>query len=493
LFLANQRTPRFRNAPAGIFYEGDPQFPAGGNSTTVITNKWDKFAPRVGLVWDPFGDGRTVVRAGYGIFYETQIGEFGISIGQGAPWAGFAQVDNTSFDDPWAKYPGGNPFPFVPGPDSPYPANGQYALTFPDAHPPYVQQWNLGIQREVAPNWLVSISYLGNQMTHLYGGVDVNPAVYIPGVGDANGNCFATVYGRRVSLNAGAGRPCSTSAGASRNARRTLTLLDPTGALGGSKYGYVNAWDFSGTRSYNGMLLSLNKRMSRGFSLTANYTWSHCIGNRVNTLLHGQSGVGVWDDPNNRDYNRGNCNSGGDDNRHIVNSTAVINTPRFADSRANAIFGDWTVSGILRVRSGTWQNPTFTGESSGTGANTNAQRADLISNQIYGNQCKTDLRSANPTCRWYNRDAFAVPTFGTLGTAGQAILLGPGSWTVDLGLSRKFNVREGQTFEFRAEASNALNHANFENPNSNINSSQFGRITTAEDGRVIQFGLKYNF
>ena len=151
------------------------------------------------------------------------------------------------------------------------------------------------------------------------------------------------------------------------------------------------------------------------------------------------------------------------------------------------------MSGILRARSGSWQNPTFTGESSGTGANVNAQRPDLVSHNVYGNQCKTDLRSSNPTCRWYNRDAFAVPALGTLGTAGRAMLLGPGNWTVDFGLSRVFKVAEAQTLEFRMESSNVLNHTNFINPNGNISGAQFGRITSAEDPRIIQFGLKYNF
>ena len=196
LFLAGQRTTKYLNAPAGVFYQGDPQFPVGGNDSTVITNKWDKLAPRLGLTWDPLTDGRTVVRAAYGIFYETQRGEFGISFGQGAPWAGFSEVQNTSFDDPYANVRGGNPFPFEPGPNAPYPLNGQYAMTFPDTHPPYVQQWNVGIQREIAPNFLVSASYLGNQMTHLYGAIDMNPSVFIPGNADANGNCFATVRGR---------------------------------------------------------------------------------------------------------------------------------------------------------------------------------------------------------------------------------------------------------------------------------------------------------
>ncbi len=400
---------------------------------------------------------------------------------------------NTSFDKPWANFPGGNPFPFEPGPNAPYPQNGQYTVTYPGSQPPYVQQWNVALQREVAKDWLVSATYLGNEMTHLYGAADVNPAVYIPGVGDANGNCFATVYGRAVSLNVGAGRPCTATGGASRNARRTLTLLDPTGALGGSKYGSVNAWDYGGTRSYNGMLLSVNKRMSNNFSLTGNYTLSHCIGNRVTTLLQGRSGVGVWDDPNNHRYNRGNCNSGGSDNRHLANATAVINTPQFANSAAAAILGHWTVSGILRAKSGDWLDPIMNTDSEASGANSSAQRPDLLSSNIYGNPCKTDLREKNPTCRWFNRDAFAVPALGKLGTAGQAILLGPGAWTIDFGLSRTFKVREAQNVEFRMEASNVLNHANFTDPNSNIESNQFGRIVAAADPRIIQFGLKYKF
>ena len=122
-----------------------------------------------------------------------------------------------------------------------------------------------------------------------------------------------------------------------------------------------------------------------------------------------------------------------------------------------------------------------------------AQRPDLISSNIYGDQCRTDLRTSNPTCRWFNRSAFAVPALGKLGTAGQAILLGPGAWTIDFGLSRTFNIREAQSVEFRMEASNVLNHVNFLDPNSNIESNQFGRIVAAADPRIIQFGLKYKF
>jgi hypothetical protein len=213
----------------------------------------------------------------------------------------------------------------------------------------------------------------------------------------------------------------------------------------------------------------------------------------VNNFLHGTTGVGAWNDPTNRSYDRGNCAGGGDDIRHIANSTAVINTPQWSNAAANAILGNWRVSGILRARSGGWQNATFSQESSGTGGNINQQRPNLVSNNVYGNQCTTDLRSSNPTCRWYDRSAFAVPAYGTLGTLGRAVLLGPGSWTVDVGLNRVFNVAEAQTLEFRMEASNVLNHTNLGNPSTNISNANFGRITSADDPRIIQLGLKYNF
>jgi hypothetical protein len=169
-FTRGERTTQFANAPAGLFYPGDPQFPKGGNSSNQIENQWDKWAPRLGVVWDPTGKGKTVIRAAYGIFYETQNAELNISVGQGPPWAGKALLTNVSFDDPYRTFPGGNPFPFVFDKNAPYPAAGVFATAFPGTSPPYVQQWNFGIQRELATDWLLSASYIGNGTTHLYGG-----------------------------------------------------------------------------------------------------------------------------------------------------------------------------------------------------------------------------------------------------------------------------------------------------------------------------------
>jgi hypothetical protein len=117
--LRGERTTQFVNAPAGIFYPGDSQYPNGGNPSTQIENQWDKWAPRIGFVWDPTSSGKTVVRAAYGIFYETQNAELNISVGQGPPWAGKAFLTDVSFDDPYRNFPGGSPFPFVADQNAP--------------------------------------------------------------------------------------------------------------------------------------------------------------------------------------------------------------------------------------------------------------------------------------------------------------------------------------------------------------------------------------
>jgi hypothetical protein len=487
-FLRGEKTSKYRNAPAGIFYPGDPQFPAGGNSSMPIKNQWNKWAPRIGFVWDPARDGKTVIRSAYGIFYETQAAEFWIAVGQGPPWAGKAVVQSASFDNPYANFPGGNPFPFVADTNAPYPQGGVFALAFPDTTPPWVHQWNFGIQRQIATDWLVSASYIGNHVNHIYGARELNPGVFIPGAGNANGLCTASIDGQTVSVRVNPGAACSTPA--NLLSRRVLSLLDADGSRQAAKYAYMAAWDDTGTRSYNGLLLSMNKRLSGSFAATANYTWSHCIGHPANNLLQATAGGQVFNDSNNKDRDRGNC--GAQDIRHNLNATGIIRIPQFSRPWVQRLAGNWRLSGIFKVRSGDHLQPIVSADRSLTGSNPGQQRADVLSPDYYGNKCRSDLRSANPTCRWLNANAFGTPALGTLGTAGPGILVGPGEWTLDAGLTRTFEAGETQRVEFRAEANNVLNHTNLNNPSTTLGAN-FGRITSAGEPRIMQFGLKYIF
>jgi hypothetical protein len=485
-FKQGIKTSQFVNAPPGIFYPGDPQF--GDNGTSPINKRWQQFAPRLGLVWDPKKDGKMVFRAGYGIFYDMQSAELNLATPQSPPWGGKVQLTNPGggLDDPFRDERGGNPFPFVVGKNAPYPAAGVFTTFEHNTKPPYVQQWNVNVQRQIKADWLVSASYIGNEMVHLYGSSELNPAIFFPGNANATGQCFAQGYTLTVAANA----VCSTTA--NTNARRIATLINP---VEGPKIANMGSWDDGGTRSYNALLLSTQKRLSRNYSMTLNYTWSHCLGTAIGsgTLLQSSAGNGVYLTPT-RDGDRGNCTAPGADVRHIVNGTGIVNIPKFSNPWMNAIASNWRLSSTLNVQSGGAFTVVSGTDRALNGKNAATQYASQISDAVYGSQCTDDLTKASGfQCLWLNPAAFKAPDNGTFGNLRPGTVVGPGSWTINAGLSRLFRINERQTMEFRAEGTNVLNHANFLNPNGNITNPQFGRIQAAGPGRVMQFGLKYLF
>jgi len=486
LYRQNVKTSQYVNAPPGVFYPGDPQF--GSNGTSAIDKRWQQLAPRIGLVWDPMKDGRMVVRAGYGIFYDMEAAELNLATPQGPPWGGKVQLTNPmgGFDDPYRFEPGGNPFPFTPNRNAPYPAAGVFTTFEHNTKPPYVQQWNLGIQRQIGNDWLIGASYIGNEIVHLYGSSELNPAILFPGNANASGQCFAQGYTLTTAPNA----VCSTTA--NTNNRRITTLINPVEGL---KYANIGNWDDGGTRSYNALLLNTQKRLSQGFSLTANYTWSHCLGTAIGsgTLLQSSAGNGVYLTPT-RKGDRGNCTSQVSDIRHLVNATGIVSMPKFSNTWVNALGSNWRLSGILNVASGQAFTIVSGTDRALNGKNAQAQYADQISPDVDGNKCTDDLTKASGfNCLWLNSKAFGIPALGGLGNLGPGTAYGPGSWTINAGLSRIFKLKETQTVEFRAEGTNILNHANFRSPSGNLNSPQFGRIQEAGPGRIMQFGLKYLF
>jgi hypothetical protein len=471
----------FLNAPPGLFYPGDPQF--GDNGSSPIPKDWKTMAPRIGIVWDPTRDGKTVVRTGYGIFYERHSVELNLAMTQGPPWGGRLNIVDPvgGLDNPWQGYPGGNPFPTSVGPNTAFPDYGVFTTYEHNSRVPYVQQWNFGVQRQLGENLLVSASYIGNQVIHLYGSRELNPAIFFPG-SPVNGVCRAQGFTFATT-----GATCSTAGNTDQ--RRLLGLINP---VEGKKYGFVANWDDGGTRSYHGLLVNTQKRLSRGFSMTANWTWSHCIGNPTNTLLQGTQGSGVYQ-ADTRAGDRGNCTTSGDDFRHLVNMTGIVSMPRFSNNVLNVLASNWRLSGIFRADSGSAFTIVSGSDRDLTGRNASTQYASQLAPDIYGNKCTDNLRASSSSCVWLNRAAFEIPAFGARGNMGPGTARGPGSWVINAGLTRLFSVTERQRLEFRAEANNILNHTNFNNPSGNVSSAQFGRIQSAGDGRVMQFALKYVF
>jgi hypothetical protein len=449
-FLAGQKSTKFTNAPPGLFFPGDPGMPSTGGPTN---RAWKNFAPRLGLVWDPKGNGRSSVRASYGILYDVPGTAPFVWFGFGPPWANTVTLNAPvgGFTDPFAGQPGGNPYPqpSPPPSDAVFVPNANYYNAPIAIRTPYMQQWNLSIQRQLGEAWLVTANYLGNRSLHRWTNRASNPAVYVPGA-------------------CGSG-PCSTTT--NTPSRRLLARQSPAGA----GVGAMSILDDGAATNYNAMLFSVNRRLSRNFSLLANYTWSHCIGDG-----DGDPGIGgSYQNPEDRRAEYGNCEN---DVRQLFNTSLLAVTPRFAGLWNNRLFGNWEMSGIITKRTGLWFN-VLAGRDNSLRA-TNADRPDVVG----------DPKVANPSsAQWFDPAAFQLAPAGSFGNSGRNNIEGPGGFTFDVALMRYFQIIEGHRLQVRAEAFNVLNHPVYNNPRNSMADVNIGRILTANDPRIMQFALKYVF
>jgi hypothetical protein len=451
----------FPNAPAGLYYPGDPGFP--GNSG--INKQWAKFGPRVGLALDPRGDGRTSIRASYSMNYDYIPLQWRIDSTNASPWTGGTTLISPpgGLENPWQGIPGGNPFPVRL--DQPrFAAYGNFVTSSYDLKPTVVHSWNLSVQRQVASDVLVTASYLGSHQVHVWVDKPLNNAVYIPG-----GAC--TIAGAPYN-------PCSSTS--NTNARRRFSLERPQD---GQFIGFVDQFDDGGTQGYHGLLVSVQRRAARGLTINGNYTLSHCIGDNADTAGMGpNAGSGAsMQDPNNRRAARGNCPG---DRRQIFNLTAVAETPRFANPTLRAVATGWRLSPIYRLSSGQYLTVTSGIDRALNGISTNGRPNQVLPNP-YGDRSLTN---------YLNPAAFVQADPGTLGNMGRSNILGPKSWQFDVALSRTFDIRERQKLELRAEAYNITNSLRMGNPATVLNTTNtFGQITTSGDPRIMQFALKYVF
>ena len=457
----------YPNAPAGTLFKGDPGGPTGNR---YYNNQLLNFSPRLGIVYDPRGDGRMSIRASYGLFYDIPSMAYD-QFGFARPLGMQITRANPLFDDPWQGYAGGSPFPRVigQGTGAEWPFPGVLTISYrPDTRAPYVHQWNLSVEKQVA-SWLLSATYLGNTTIHLW--TDYNPNPTLPLA--VTGPCVIA----GVTLN-----PCAASAtGAAINveARRRLNVLNPAE---GKFYGTVGILDDGGTAMYEGLILSTRGRFGNLLNTTTNFTWSHCVTDPYTTGL-GIAGF-QYSQPNDRRADRGTCT--GQRNR-VLNFTVLANTPRAGGPTTQALIGNWQAALLGRIQSGTWFN-----------AITGSDRALTATSGQRPNQVLDDPYAANQSAElWLNPAAFAQPALGTYGNMSVNSLLGPKNIQLDLALSRTFDIGGGRRVEARVEAFNFLNLLNLNNPNTSLLSQDFGKIhvgtTGAQAPRIMQFALKYAF
>ena len=469
LFTAGTKSPAYVNSPAGLTYPGDAGFPGESN----IYSKKGQFAPRTGIVWDPRGDGRMTIRASYGIFYDTPQLFFYTRFANNPPWGAQISLPLVNFTNPWATYPGGDPFPglYTVSKTMPFPLAGVYVNMPLHTNPPYVQQWNLSIQRQVGNNLLLAANYFGNSTNHMWTGTEADPALPVAG---------ATL--------------------ASENQHRVLYLQN---AAQGQYYSTIGQVDDGGKADYEGLLLTAQRRMSNNFSVLTNYTWSHCVSDPETTELTGPSYV----NPNSRAMDRANCSS---DRRRIFNLAFIANTPALSNHFANAVIGGWQFSTILRYQSGNFATVTAGSDlnlSGIGGQRPNEIATDPILAQTAPGSQKFSVQYLNATAgtgaSGITKGAFSTAGLGpgSFGTLGALNIVNPSMIQVDMKLSRVFQIREHQSLELRWEVFNAPNLVNLAAPNAALNSGTFGQITSdingssssSGDPRIMQLALKFVF
>jgi hypothetical protein len=382
-----------------------------------------------------------------------------------------------SFSDPWATFPGGNPFPGTPGSFVPF---ASYMAQNAEAKATTVYSWNFALQHQFGNSWLVSATYLGTQTAHLWVTRQLNPSLIVPG---PLGTCPAG-----VTTN------CNSTT--NTNQRRLAYLLNPASAEGGG-IAFADDVETGGTVSYNGLLLTMQKRLAKGVSLNANYTWSHCIGDITQASSVLGTGAGL-NDANNRAYDRGNCQTPtldgtqALDRRHILNFTALLQSPRFNGRALRMAASDWNLSTSYRMLSGAYQTIT-----TGVDRALNGQPGTQRPNQVLQDTLCADKGAGTSSC-WINPAAFAQPAFGTLGNLGRSNVPGPGFFSIDMALTRTFRIRESKSVEVRGEAFNLTNSFRAGAPGqpivtTAINNVNFGKILSAQDPRIMQLALKFAF
>jgi hypothetical protein len=466
-----------------VIFPGDKGYDCGNS---YGCNQWNKFFPRIGLAWDPIGDGKTTIRAAFGIYGDRNHMFFPNQMSFGPPFGSTINQGNVNIANPWATYPGGNPIPGLASaigvglsnPNAPFPTAGNY-VTFPlqNFKALTVNQWNVSIQRQVS-NWLLTANYLGNSQIHLTTSEAGNPAQFL-----GLGACTLQVVNAAGAVVNQNFPTCSTTG--NQNMRRIRYLQNP---LQGQYYAGIGNSSDGGTGSYNGLYFSAQKALSRGVSIQTNYTWSHCISDVVDqqTTANGTNAI-----PGNRRAYRSNC--AGSDLRHLFVLNMVAATPRFSNRILRIFASDWQVAPILQLKSAQF----FTVTSGTDRALTTAvgQTGNLIAPG-------TEYPADQNVNGWLNRNAFGLPALGSYGTLGYNNFKGPGAIQLNLGLTRTFRLWESHTVQLRGEAFNLPNHLNAATPVATLNSSNFGQITSDVSGnngvspgnqRIIQLALKYVF
>jgi len=468
LFVPGAQSQVIPSAPPGLLYPGDPGVPRG-----LISTETTAFAPRVGVIWDTSGNAKTVVSAGYGIFYEPFYNGEGGPLQDPVSAPPYLKTQQISF--PVNSF--ANPY-YVPNPFSQqFPEPMTLLVDARNLHLPYAQDWNLNVQRSFGEAWLLQVGYVGTTGVHLPRFIEGDPAVFFPGVNSQG--------------------PISNENNV--NQRRLYsgcTLAQPNNCI----YGSVGEIASIANSGYNALEASLRKRFSHGLSFLASYTYSKSIDDVSSFNITGSASQPVAGEndlaqnPFDLAAERGRSMFDAR-NRFVLSYQWNLPFWNHASNWYQRALGNWQLNGIFTVMSGTpftvfdsndvslqGQAPEITGFS--------ANRPNLVGNPNHGPRTPQE---------WFNVSAFQqlqpdpLGRFEVFGDEGRNVVEGPGYFNWDFSAFKDIRVTESKEFQFRGELFNVLNHTNFRLPISDISSPNFGQIQQDVGPRVIQVALKFLF
>ena len=477
LQASGTHSAKYPNAPAGMLFAGDQGFNPNG-----VASVYDHFMPRLGFAWDVFGTGRTSVRGGAGMFYDSRINSTLFNIYSNlAPFITSVSFNNSAAGtvinvaDPFGSYGIPNPFPYPtfpsatppPGPSAPI-SNSQAWLTFDETHgfqDPLTYDWNLALEQRLTSSLSMRTAYVAEHSSHEWTDLELNPIV----------------NGTRLYNQPGC---------AATNACYPNT---------------ITAANTGGNTNYNSLQVSAEQRVRYGLTLLFNYTWSKALNdlpwNQAATSIGaGNAFVYPITVPNFKSLDYGPADF---DHRNVSALSYVYAVPKFlndAPAAARYVVNGWSTSGLFQYRSG---DPLtiWSSNSNVDGSGEDRDRAVQTGPAHGGSVC-----GASVNCKSFlNPAGFTNPTAGSgiasFGNVKKGSFVGPGFAEWDASLARRFAISERTYLQFRAEYFNLLNHANLGDPGTTLGGS-FGKITgstpqntaaAANLERIAQLSLKLVF
>ena len=404
----------------------------------------NNFAPRVGFAWTLGDAGKTVVRAGYGIYYDQSPLAPGEALYFNSPYFD----NNIFFSLPGLPLTLNNPFPAF----FPFPLPDSALAIQRDLRTAYMQHWNLNVQQQLGESSVLEVAYVGSKGTKLLTARDINqpqPSALPPGL--------------------------------------------PFVPRPDFRFDDIDLLESRANSNYNSLQARLQQRLSRGLTSLVSYTWSKSIDDASNFF----SSAGDPNFPQNSYNTRAERGRSNFDVRHRLAVSYAYDLP-FGKGRAyladsgwlTSVLTGWQSYGVLTFQTGRPFTVALlpdidnsgTGRSIlGFGAN---DRPNVVGNPNLSNRTTT---------QWFNTSAFAFPPPGTFGNAGRNILDGPGYQNVNVSFLKNTQLKEDLNLQLRAEFFNLFNHPNFNLPDNFLGSPTFGRISSARDPRHIQFGVKLLF